>query len=83
MSNDTMCSVCHESLVQPQTAVGHRLSLCPVCRSFASLRRLVTHDRVSTDRERPRNTASNIDNLYLISLCFNNANSANRLGNMK
>lgn len=80
MSNDTMCSVCHESLVQPQTAAGHRLSLC---RSLASLRRLVTHDRVSTDRERPRNTAQNIDNLYLISLCFNNNDSANRFGNMK
>lgn len=54
---------CHESLVQPQTAAGHWLSLC---RLLASLRQLVTHDRVSTDRERPRNTAQNIDNLYLI-----------------
>lgn len=63
MSNDTMYTVCHESLVQPQTAAGHWLSLC---RLLASLRQLVTHDRVSTDRERPRNTAQNIDNLYLI-----------------
>ena len=49
-----------------------------LCRLLASLRRLVTHHRVSTDRERPRNTAQNIDNLYLISLCFNNSDPANR-----
>ena len=62
--------VCHESLVQPQTAAGHWLSLC---RLLASLHQLVTHDRVSTDRERPRNIAQNIDNLYLISHCSNDS----------
>ena len=72
--------VCHESLVQPQTAAGHWLSLC---RLLASLRQLVTHDRVSTDRERPRNIAQNIDNLYLISHCSNDTDPANRFGNMK
>lgn len=80
MSNDTMWRLCHESLVQPQTAAGHRLSLC---RLLVSLGRLVTHDRVSTDSERPRNISQNIDNLYLIPLCSNNSDPANRFSNMK